>query len=457
MKSLPRRLIAFFACLYALSVAIVLYAGFHSTVAAFEHYLDELMTKEVQDLLRILERGGERNLIEELDLEIDELGAQDWIFLYRGPEGRAHVSKNEDTWRSSLAVISSNDFSALDRGPITLNEPRLARFIKIPNGGSPASYIVAGSTLRTLESLEHTFIETGIVSLLALTALAALGAVLVLRRVLTRIDSISGAASSLQATDPIRRLPTDGSGDEFDMLSHAINGMLQRIQDLREAFHVTADNLAHDLRTPLTRMRGSAEVALISGDSSEIPALVIEESDGLIELVNTTLEIAALEAKGQTGAGQTLNLRAIVEEALELFKTVAESKRIELSLEARGERFEISGQQRQIERAVANLIDNALKFCAEGAHASVSLSGTGAEVELEISDNGPGIPENLLSHVGERFFRTPVAKKTPGYGLGLAFVKATVTAHGGSFRVRSTLGQGTSVRLSFPATKITNR
>ena len=298
-------------------------------------------------------------------------------------------------------------------------------------------------------------------ALMAALGMMGLGAALIWffvgRRALRRIDSISDASRQIMGGDLARRLPVSGSGDEFDRLSENLNGMLERIAALNEGLKQVSDNIAHDLKTPLTRLRNRAEAALAEGDDEHAAREALErtiaESDQLIRTFNAILMISRLEAGYSAETTKSVDLAAIIEDVVELYEPAAEEVGVTLKSEIPGS-VEISGNRELLAQALSNIVDNAIKYSAgtgEEPTVTVLLTSEAGTVRLAVIDNGPGIPENQRNQATERFVRLEKSRNQPGSGLGLSLAKAVMTFHHGELELA--LGRnesGLSVAMVFP-------
>jgi signal transduction histidine kinase len=277
--------------------------------------------------------------------------------------------------------------------------------------------------------------------------------------VLNRIDAMNRSARAIMAGDLTLRLPVSGSGDELDRLAAGLNDMLARIAELMTGLREVSDNIAHDLRTPLTRLRNHAEAALRSADDPAAyrAALerTIEESDGLIRVFNALLAIARAEAGAESAGVGAFDIGEAVESVAELYAPVAEENGATLKVEAtRG--LMVIGNRELIGQAVANLIDNAVKHGAPEDEAaakteiSVVARRDGASVAIEVADHGPGIPADDRARALERFVRLEGARSRPGSGLGLSLVAAVMRMHGGALRLDDN-SPGLKVTATLPA------
>jgi signal transduction histidine kinase len=229
------------------------------------------------------------------------------------------------------------------------------------------------------------------------------------------------------------------------------NRMAERVQTVMQEMRQVNDNIAHDLRSPLTRIRGLAESAVMDrtlcGEGAELAGSIVEECDRLMQLINTLLDIAETEAGVRGLHLEDVDLPELAAQAVELFAGVAEDKGVALDSVASG-RPVARGDRRKLQRALANLVDNAIKYTPTGGRVMVRVRALGTMAEVAVSDTGPGIPADDLPHLFERFYRGDRARNLPGNGLGLALALAVARAHGGDIDLRSSPDGSTfTVRL----------
>jgi signal transduction histidine kinase len=289
-------------------------------------------------------------------------------------------------------------------------------------------------------------------SILIVVVLGLGGGVFVARRVLRRIDAMTGTAQRIMTGDLSERLPVGRSGDELDRLAENLNAMLERIEALMVGLKEVSDNIAHDLKTPLTRLRNRAEEALAkSGSEVEYRAALertIEESDGLIRTFNALLMIARAESGQARGNMDDFDAVDVANGIHELYEPLAEDDG--MSLKVKAEPAALHGNRELISQALANLVENAIKY-GKPAQPAGAAAGTvvsmdsrqiliearreGDQVLLSVSDHGPGIPEGDRKHAVERFVRLEASRTLPGSGLGLSLAAAVATLHGGELRL----------------------
>ena len=266
------------------------------------------------------------------------------------------------------------------------------------------------------------------------------------RRLLTRIDNLSATTRTIMEGDLSGRLPISGSGDELDRLAQNLNLMLGRIEQLMAGLREVSDNIAHDLKTPLNRLRNRVEEALREpyeeATYREALERTIEEADDLIKTFNALLSIARLEAGAAGDNRDKLDLAVLVSDVAELYEPVAEERGIALEAEVEAP-IVIRGDRQLLGQAIANLIDNALKYGAPSAQGGngyapevgVQAQMDGDIVEITVSDRGPGVPAAERERVLGRFVRLEESRSEPGSGLGLSLVAAVARLHGGVLRL----------------------
>lgn len=277
------------------------------------------------------------------------------------------------------------------------------------------------------------------------------------RAALKRIDSVSQASRRIMGGDLSGRLPVTGAGDEFDRLSENLNSMLARIATLNEGLKQVSDNIAHDLKTPLTRLRNRAEATLAGrhkpADYRQALESTIAESDQLIKTFNAIRMISRLEAGYSSESTSRVDLAAAVRDVVELYEPVAEEAGVALETSV-PDALAVNGNRELIGQAVSNIVDNAIKYSADSTAkptVRVTLERFGHEIRLSVADNGQGIPDDAdRARVTERFVRLEKSRSQPGSGLGLSLAKAIMTFHNGRLDLLPA-NPGLSVVMSFPA------
>jgi signal transduction histidine kinase len=318
----------------------------------------------------------------------------------------------------------------------------LVRVFQLPGGFR----LLVGRDLEERERLYDIILAAGQWSIALVIVLGLAGGFFVARRVLQRVDAMTETARTIMAGDLTGRLPTAGSDDELDRLAVNLNAMLERIEALMRGFKEVSDNIAHDLKTPLTRLRNRAEEALRTGkgDSDYRAALegTIEESDELIRTFNALLMIARAESGQASTPMIDFDAADIARDVGELYEPLADEKGLTLKIET-DQTVAMRGNRELVTQALANLVDNAIKYAGPERAASngaapeilMTASADGDRILLSVCDHGPGIPASDRGHVVDRFVRLEQSRSEPGAGLGLSLVSAVAHLHGGELKL----------------------
>jgi heavy metal sensor kinase len=273
------------------------------------------------------------------------------------------------------------------------------------------------------------------------------------RRAVSGVEAVTRTAQKISGGTLEERVPVKTKGDEIDQLAITFNQMLDRIQALLTEIKEMSDNIAHDLRSPITRIRGIAEVTLTTGKSlgeyEAMAASTIEECDRLLELINTMLMISKAEAGVDHLTREEINLTEVVQEACKLFEPTAEDKGIVLSYHLPN-KSRFLGDTQMIQRMLSNLLDNAIKYTPPGGSVRVSVSENDGQVVVSVKDTGIGISPRDLPHIFERFYRGDESRSQSGIGLGLSLARAIARGHGGDITTTSTPNQGSTFTITLP-------
>jgi signal transduction histidine kinase len=314
--------------------------------------------------------------------------------------------------------------------------------------------IAPGHVMRIGQSLEEDDAFIGdfrngfLVTLAAIILFGAPAGWFLARRALRPVAELTRTAAEISEGALDRRVPVRSGQDELSRLARTFNIMLDRMQALMTAMREMTDNMAHDLRSPLARIRASSEMAVANGESA-LAVSTIEECDRLMEMIDTTLDIAEAESGAARLELGDVDLSALVLDACDMFKVVAEDRHIRLTAQVPGA-CRLRGDRHRLQRILANLIDNALKYTPGEGSIGIRLVDDGARVELSIEDTGAGIPDEELPRIFQRFYRGDRSRSGNGNGLGLSLALAFARAHGGDITVRSAPGQGSTFTIVLP-------
>jgi signal transduction histidine kinase len=311
---------------------------------------------------------------------------------------------------------------------------------------------LSGEDLNDMAGFARTINRGLAIGVILLCVLASAAGISVTRRTVARIEAINATSRAVMASGLGKRIPTRGTKDEWDQLAQNLNSMLERIEDLVRGIKEVSDNIAHDLRTPLMRMRGRLEVALRArrnGEADEaLIARTVTELDEVLKTFSSLLRISAVEARERTVGFGSVDLGKLAAEVTDLFDAAAEERGIHLRCAAAAT-APVLGDRDLLFETLSNLIDNALKHGQGDVEVSVEPEGA-AGVRLRVRDHGPGIPSGERKHVFQRFYRLERSRTTPGNGLGLSLVQAVAQLHGAELALVDA-APGLAVELRFPA------
>jgi signal transduction histidine kinase len=403
---------------------------------------------EIQGLSDLYQQGGIRRLIFAIDDRGSRPGSSLYLLTTASGEGVTGNIGSLTTGILDKSGWTETAYRRIDESD-RVEHFALVRVLQLPGGFR----LLVGRDLEERERLHNIILSAGRWSIAIVIILGIAGGFLVTRRVLRRVDAMTGTTQRIMSGDLSGRLPIAGSNDELDRLAGNLNAMLERIEALMHGLKEVTDNIAHDLKTPLTRLRNRAEDALRTAkDETQYRVALertIEESDALIRTFNALLMIARAES-GQARDGMTeFDAAEIARGIGDLYEPLADEKGITLRVEA-PEGTSMRGNRELISQALANLVDNAIKYAIpenptlapdQPPHNGVQpeivvkAAGEGDRILLTVADSGPGIPESDRSRSVERFVRLEQSRSQPGSGLGLSLANAVARLHGGELRL----------------------
>jgi signal transduction histidine kinase len=460
------RLTLVYLLLFAIFAASLLGYFAWNTRRMITEQIAETVSSELTQLTDEYSRGGIRGLATAVEARSLRPGAN--LYLVTTPQGQG-VAGNV----GSIAPGVMDQSGWVETYYTRLQEPNARNHFALVQ----VSQLSGGFRLLIGRDLEERRRLFGIVakaaqwSVLIVVVLGLAGGVFVARRVLRRIDAMTGTTQRIMAGDLSERLPVGRSGDEIDRLAENLNAMLERIEALMVGLKEVSDNIAHDLKTPLTRLRNRAEDALAkSSNETEYRSALertIEESDGLIRTFNALLMIARAES-GQARDNMTdFDAADIASGIQELYEPLAEDKGLTLSVKA--DPATMHGNRELISQALANLVENAIKYGmpVQAASASETIGEKTPDILIEthrngdnvlfsVTDHGPGIPEADRARAVERFVRLEASRTQPGSGLGLSLASAVATLHGGDLRLADSQ-PGLRVTLVIPSRAVEHK
>lgn len=440
------RLAAFYLGLFILSVSGVLGVVYWFTAGFIERHTEETVLREVNELRHVWENRGQPGLMR-LVTERSENPRTEMIYAVATPNLDV-VAGNLARWPSGAAQTGWTSFemrSLREPGP---RRPAVAVVLSLNNRG----WLLVGHDM-TERYLLRGQVLTGLFWAVSLAVLAgAAGAVLLARRVAERIDSINRTIDRITDGHFTDRMPLSGSGDEIDRLGANLNQMLDEIGRLMLGMRQVTDNVAHDLRTPLSRLRARLELGLLDESLSPQHRATVEQAlaeiDRLLGVFSAILTIAAAETGRARGDFTAVDLSVLVEETAELYEPLAEERGLTLSAIAPPD-VAVQGSRQLLAQLLSNLAENALKYTPPGGTVTLAaFRGPDGAPALSVADTGPGIPEDQRERVLERFVRLEEHRGTPGHGLGLSLVAAVARLHDASLALEDNR-PGLKVLLGF--------
>jgi signal transduction histidine kinase len=453
------RLTLVYLFLFALFAASLLGYFAWNTRRLITEQITTTVNAEISEINDIYTRRGLHGLLLTMGNRALRPGAN--LYLVTAPNGQALAGNVGSLAPGVMATVgwSETAYRRLDDQD-NVDHRALVHVTELTNGFR----LLIGRDLEERRRLFGIVAKAAQWSILVVVVLGIGGGIFVARRVLQRIDAMTGTTQRIMAGDLSGRLPVGRSGDELDRLAENLNAMLERIEALMMGLKEVSDNIAHDLKTPLTRLRNRAEEALArSSTEADYRAALertIEESDGLIRTFNALLMIARAESGQARGNMDDFDAAEVAGGIHELYEPLAEDDG--MTLQVKTAPSPIHGNRELISQALANLVENAIKYgkpaaqpIGAGAAAAskeiwIEARRQGDSVLLSVTDHGPGIPEADRKHAVERFVRLEASRTLPGSGLGLSLASAVATLHGGELRLGDAY-PGLVATLAIPA------
>jgi signal transduction histidine kinase len=405
-----------------------------NTADILQTQMREAVDAELRGMTAQYRSGGIARLARFIELRSRQPGAS--IYLVTDQAGRK-IAGNVESVPPGVLDNSAPDpqivpYLRIDQERGDTRYAALVQVLELPEGFR----VLVGRDISESEQLVAVVQRALILTALMMVVLGLVSWIFVSRRVLKRIDAIAATSRRIVGGDLSGRIEVTGSDDEFDRLAESLNTMLVRIESLMLGLKQVSDNIAHDLKTPLTRMRNRVEAALVQAreepEYREVLQATIEDADQLIRTFNALLMIARVEAGPGEVELELVDAALVCRDVFELYEPLAEDAGVELALEA-GKPAMVRANRELVGQAVANLVDNAVKYAGAAERAPrvvIAVAEADEAVEIRVSDNGAGIPEADRERVTERFVRLEESRSKPGAGLGLSLVRAVARLHG---------------------------
>jgi len=429
------RVVAIYIGLFGLSVLTLLGFIYVTTVGFIDRQINATITAEINGLSESYREHGLSGLVEVIEERIAADRAGDAVYLLTDSDYQP-VTGNLPRWPSDVerqGRWASFDIPLKEQEGGANGSVRAMSFLL-----SEGYHLLVGRNLRERQNFENLIEQSLVWSVIITIALAVFGGVVMSRDMRRRLDSINSTTLRIMSGALHERIKVTGSDDEFDRLSVNLNNMLQQIDRLMLAMREVSDNVAHDLRSPLTRLKSRLEITLLTVKSPEQYRQAIEqavqETDHILTTFNALLSIAQAEGGAARGEMEVVDLATLCGDVGELYEPLAEAKQLALHT-ALADSAPIKGNRHLLFQAITNLVDNAIKYSEPGGEVVLSVAVAGDRVEVVVADRGPGIPEADRERVLQRFVRLEQSRTTPGNGLGLSLVTAVMTLHDGSLEL----------------------
>ena len=423
------RLALWYATLFVAGALAIVLLTYFLTSASLAQRDREVIRSKLGEYAAVYEHGGLRALADTVSAE--QRTAPERLFVRVADRGSEAIV---------LGMAEGWDVSKLETGSLRLADGTLVQ---------------VGKSTEAREDLLARFRATlGLVTF-SIVVIALTGGWLATQSALQPIRRLTVAVNRIVRTGRTdERVPVSGHDDAINELTLLFNAMLDKIEGLVAAMRGALDNVSHDLRTPLTRLRGTAEMALAgSADAEryrEALADSVEEADRVLVMLNTLMDISEAESGAMPLERQPVELGDVVARAIDLYREVADAKGVSLAART-SDSVVVAGDRVRLEQVSANLIDNAVKYTPRGGQVIVETAFEDGRALLRVRDTGPGIPPDELPRIWDRLFRGDQSRAERGLGLGLSLVKAVVEAHRGTVQADSKLGQGSTFVVSLPA------
>ena len=444
-RTLTFRLTLYFSFFLGVSLSLLALFFYWTSIGLLVRETDAALTAEINSLAeQYNERGLDRlaNVIR-FRIKQEENRKTDMVYALANRSGRVVVGNLADWPKFVLDSNGRTEFGHQYQGKLTKTRARVFRL-------QAGATLLVGRNIEQIEKLRTTFARSIYGAILLTVMLAIVSAVFLGRKMFARIESFTSVTKAIMEGKLDKRVGVTGSLDEFDVLAAHLNSMLDRLENLVSGVRHVSDNIAHDMRTPLTRLRNKIEsVARLSeGKIKSDLEECVAEADHILKMFSSLLRIARIESGSYGGTFEPVDLSVVATDAIELYQGTAEEKDVVIV----GEIDSIvacHGDRNLLFQLMANLIDNAVKYTQVGSSVSVVIKKQNEEIFIIVADDGPGVKEEDYQRMLDRFVRLDPSRSLSGSGLGLSLVKAVVELHNGAIAF-SDNNPGLRVQIAFP-------
>jgi heavy metal sensor kinase len=455
--TLALRLTLWYAGIFMLTSCVAFLFFYLLITSVTRDRTDQDLLGEARILRSILNVQGVDAVRRQAIIEAQAAGEKKIFFRLLYFSGHVFSSSNISYWRDIGIEKEAINLLLNEKRPVfdTISIPGRKHKIRVLYTViGPSIILQLGQSMENYTRIIEAFRKIFIVTMASLFVFAAIIGWFMAKRALAGVETVTQTARQISEGSLKERVPVKKHGDEIDQLAITFNQMLDRIQTLVSGIKEMSDNIAHDLKSPITRIRGISEITLTTEgslkDYESMAASTIEECDRLLDIINTMLVISKTEAGVNKLDTEQVDIAGVVGDACDLFQLPAEDKGLAMACHI-PKRSHIFGETRLIQRMIANLLDNAIKYTPSGGTVDVSVdSENNQAVVVAVKDTGIGIAEEDLSRIFERFYRCDPSRSQAGIGLGLSFARAIARAHGGDITVTSAANQGSTFTIKLP-------
>ncbi|MBU4316566.1 MAG: HAMP domain-containing protein [Proteobacteria bacterium] len=456
LRTLAFRLTLWYAgvSIFSSGIAFLLFYVFINTF--LQNATDQELLSRDKELSSLMHLNGIEAVKRVVVLEAQAAGEKKIFVRLLYPDGTTFSSSNMSFWKNIEISRESLKKLLQDQKPViettAISQKHKVRILYGIIG--PGILLQLGQSMENQTRFIEAFQRMFMAVMAALIVFSAWIGWFMARRATLGVEAVTKTAKYIAEGAMDERVPLNQRDDEINELAMTFNRMLDHIQTLVQNIKDISDNIAHDLRSPITRIRGLAEVTLTTPGSmnefENMAASTIEECDRLLDMINTMLVISKTEAGVVKKENDLISMDKLAEQACELFLPAAEDKDIVLAFRNEGP-FQIHGDRPMIQRMIANLLDNAIKYTPSGGSVTLrTYVDSGKTGCVEVMDTGIGISQKDLDPIFERFYRCDQSRSMPGTGLGLSLAKAVARSHGGTISVTSTPGKGSIFLIRLP-------
>lgn len=457
LNRLSARLVLSYGVLFIVGLIIVYGLTVFALTQSLQDRMNARLIQEVHEFEERYEKEGLENLKEEFVLEADSEYMDQIFFQLFSPEQKMLATSDLSTWGGVKFDLFEKKLPKEGETFFykTFDSQRNHKVLVVQKRIREGYIIQVGHTMAEDEVLIHFYKHTFGSVVILMFPLMGLVMWFLTKKTVKGIHQVTSAAEEIARGNLKTRVNVENESTEITLLAKTFNNMSERIEELLKEMRDVTHNIAHDLRSPVTRIRGIAEITLSGSeklqDYQEMSGTIIEECDNLTSMINILLEIAETDSGISNVQIHKIDLKKIIDEGRELFLPLAKSKQIQLEVKKdHDDALWISANLHQIQRVISNLIDNAIKYTDEGGSILISLEGDADWIFISVTDSGMGIKEEFLEDIFKPFFRSDQSRSTPGNGLGLSFVRSVVERSGGSVSVTSVVNQGSTFVVQFP-------